>query len=513
MKRRNDEFRADTVDEQIAQCLQPTDDAAPSSSTRTIQQLKHIYEEDSQRLDRVWERLAEHIQPQEEIEEPLFTRLSELQRNEDTRFTQMKQQTVRPRGYLIQRRLELLVAVLAAALIVGSMMTVFSLTRQHSAAHSVKEPASQSGSLTGSGTVIPQDPNSIYVSANGIVYKLDKRTGHQIWHYVLTSTYQVKTTLYTGEVRVADGLAFVEAYDGTVLALDANKGTLRWLQVMQDQLYQMNPQIVDNTLYVTAIQHVYALNPENGTILHTYAINAHTDPTGAQFALNTEIDGDILYVTSGNELWAFHLPDGTQIWYKQISADQELHPPHLIHGVLYVSSGTESQIAHIYAFAASTGDLLWRTKPMEGDILDVTVVNNIIYFGVIGGSFYAYHAQDGQPLWSWSEPYKFIQGSEASAQENAVQVDAGRVYFTFYKKPGYNPHGDPLSIASLDTASGKTQWMFTDPRHVPPHYLDPSYPFLDTIVQNGIVYAITIDGYSYALNAHGGIIWQTALGK
>ena len=90
MNSRDESFSPETVDEQIDQLLRTPQQQEPanSSPTQMVHMLQGIYEEDP-RLQRVWERLADHLPTTHSTGEP-----REKQPLTDERFSQTASSTI-----------------------------------------------------------------------------------------------------------------------------------------------------------------------------------------------------------------------------------------------------------------------------------------------------------------------------------------------------------------------------------------------------------------------------------
>ena len=162
MNSRDESFSPETVDEQIEQLLRAPQWQEPgnTSPAQMVHMLSGIYEEDP-RLQRVWERLADHLPAarsagEQEEKQPLVDeRFPQTSSSTIVRFPQekvggMQTQTrlsvqSHKRGSL-QQSLGLLVAVLIMALLVGSLVAVLQLAHQKP---SGQTGATQQGSKRG----------------------------------------------------------------------------------------------------------------------------------------------------------------------------------------------------------------------------------------------------------------------------------------------------------------------------------------------------------------------------
>lgn len=176
MDHRDESFSPETVDEQIDQLLgtsQPREQEH-TSSAGMVQMLLGIYEGDP-RLQRVWERLAEHLPETRSGEErpPLSSEpLQQSLHSTIVRFpherVQIMQQTPtgvqkKPRKRTsFQRSLSLLAAILVMAVLVGSLAVVLHLSHQ--------KPTGKVGSTPSTGSTAGQVVYSASLT-NGATYR------------------------------------------------------------------------------------------------------------------------------------------------------------------------------------------------------------------------------------------------------------------------------------------------------------------------------------------------------
>src|SRR5215469_16110236 len=126
----DDPFNPETIEEQIDQHMSSPSDLPPSPNARVIQGIQAYYEEDQRSAARMWERLASRVGELESDAKPP-TPLQERTERGTTHHMQQLSHSPAPEHprerNAFQRRLGLLVAVIIAALLVGSMLTILGL--------------------------------------------------------------------------------------------------------------------------------------------------------------------------------------------------------------------------------------------------------------------------------------------------------------------------------------------------------------------------------------------------
>ena len=147
MNHRDESFSPETVDEQIDQLLQAPQQhgQANNSSVQMVHMLQDVYSEDP-RLQKVWERLAEHLpvtlsSDESQANQPLTGEwFSQTPSSTIVKFPQVQGVGMRTpsrqfssshKWGAFQRSLELLTAVIIMALLVGSLVTVLHLSHRN----------------------------------------------------------------------------------------------------------------------------------------------------------------------------------------------------------------------------------------------------------------------------------------------------------------------------------------------------------------------------------------------
>jgi outer membrane protein assembly factor BamB len=140
---------------------------------------------------------------------------------------------------------------------------------------------------------------------------------------------------------------------------------------------------------------------------------------------------------------------------------------------------------NLYAFDASTGDLVWNFTTADYVFGSPAVADGVVYVGSWDDNLYALNATNGDLLWNFTTGGA-VFGSPAIAD--------GVVYF------GSHDH----HIYALDAGSGALLWSYTTGHGV------SSSP----AVANGVVYIGSNDGNLYALDAvTGALLWSSLTGN
>ncbi len=194
--------------------------------------------------------------------------------------------------------------------------------------------------------------------------------------------------------------------------------------------------LAGGVLYVSSSDGIYALKPDDGSILWANAnIILGLDPQPV-------VAGKTLYIAVGiGNIGAFNTSDGSQVWSTEDGTLLTGRQFTVAGGVLYELTGDGA----IHAYNASTGARLWAGGNVGKPTLEnlgPTVANGVIYVGGPHGLFSALSAANGSTLWTY----------QASDEIDARPLVAGGlVYF------GSNDQ----NLYALNAATGALVWRYS----------------------------------------------------
>jgi outer membrane protein assembly factor BamB len=207
--------------------------------------------------------------------------------------------------------------------------------------------------------------NSLYFgSSDGKLVALDGASGNPDWQVSLAGDSggggfscvggASSVGIYGMPLAVGE-LIYVSGYNGTVYAINANSGNLRWQypRVDEDGLGSITGGVALNG------ENIY-FGSFNGNI---YALNAATGDLEWQF-------------TTGNRVWA---------------------TPVVLDGRVYIGSFDKM----LYALDATNGNQLWAFEAEAAVASTAQVVDGTVYFGTLDRTFFAVNAADGSLEWSF----------------------------------------------------------------------------------------------------------------
>ena len=213
-----------------------------------------------------------------------------------------------------------------------------------------------------------------------------------------------------GSPEVYEGAVFVADDEGVVYSVDLESGRQNWRVELSDKRIRSSPTAVDGVVYIAAMdKRLYALDTETGDPVWNQPFAA-----GGAMASKPLVVGDLVYVG------AF---------------DREFHAVDIATGVERLSFETDHWI--------------WN---------DPVVRDGVIYFGSLGGTFYALSADDLSEVWRFprknsSKDTDPIRASAVIAGARIFVADRSGAVFALDLIDGSEIRRDSLSVGEKVLAS------------------------------------------------------------
>jgi polyvinyl alcohol dehydrogenase (cytochrome) len=394
----------------------------------------------------------------------------------------------------------------------------------------------------------------------GYINKVDEKTGALIWQRKLsdygyntapdlvsrTSPAVVGDVLYIGD---QGGGSFNAPQAGQVLAIDTKTGDLLWTTIVNPHPFSIitqSPVVHDGVVYVGAASaeennaafipgypccsfrgSFSALDAADGHILWTTYTVPDGYSGGAVWGSTPAIDpaSNTVYITTGNN---YSVPEAAKVCQDQGGTPAAcLDPFNLIDSIV--------------ALDMSTGQIKWATGVQGFDDWIVSCipvgapnpcpslnpgpdfdfgsgpnlftvktgkhsVRQLVGAGAKSGIYWALDAATGQIVWSTQAG----PGSTLGGIEWGTATDGKRIYIAeanagFLAYPGNAALPHTGSFAALDPATGQILWQTPDP--------SGSFDLGAVSVSNGVVYAGSMSGHMYALDAATGAVVTDLVGE
>ncbi len=389
----------------------------------------------------------------------------------------------------------------------------------------------------------------------GYLYKVDATTGRLIWSHSMSEygmpagALSRTTPALAGNLIIttaSSALGLQEHYSAKVLGLDAGTGSLVWSQQPDPSIYALltaSPVVANGVVYVgtssaeealstpTFRGSVIAYDLATGTQLwQTYM--APAGYTGNAIWSSTpvvDLKRGSLYVTTGNN---YTVPASVQTCEQNFLGSPKLvlacqSPANYVDAVVALDLATGAvkwarRLSSTDAWLALCGmGVPGCPKPKGPDYdfgsganLFTAVINgqatDLVGAGQKSGVYWALDADNGAVVWS----RRIGPGGMIGGIQWGTAVDGQRIYaaesnsgHAAYDLPGY-PGWTGGSWAALDPATGSILWQVPDPGLSP---VDPSVPAMalgPVTAANGVVYAASMSGILYAMDASTGqVLW------
>jgi eukaryotic-like serine/threonine-protein kinase len=341
------------------------------------------------------------------------------------------------------------------------------------------------------GTVFVED-------ISGVLYALDPADGREKWRAVLEEpsplTYADLTFDGDGPAfsvtSVSSETVFVATYQGTLVAVDADSGQVRWrYETAYGQ--QSGPVVSGNVVYLgTPEGFVAALNASDGHELWRYEANgavpsfptvtdgviyfgdagtfyalsdtpnreSTTDSSVPMFRGNLARTGEMPGPAPANQpslLWNYQSPDSLMV-----------SAPVIVDGIVYASDGSANHVGvdalqeplqpgggsfthRTFAIDANTGSRLWEI-PFSSSYPSIpAVAGGLVFVNVGDGNLYAFDAVNGAERWRF--PTGFVWVSTPAVDDAVVYVAGGK---------GGNSEATEGSLFAIDAESGAKRWEY-----------------------------------------------------
>jgi len=267
---------------------------------------------------------------------------------------------------------------------------------------------------------------------------------------------------------IVDGVAYVGAGTGDLLALDLASGKLRWKYTTGNLIGESSPAVGAGTVYIGDLGGlVHAVRLGDGTRLWTFQ-------TGAEIKSSPAIAGDLVLIGSyDSHLYALDARTGKLRW--KVQTRGQVHATPAVQDGLTFVAGCD---AVFRAIRVADGSQAYQIESGAYTGASPVVTGDRAYFGTFNYEVLALDLKRRAIAWRYSDKdAQFPYYSSAA-------LDGGRVIVG----------GRDKVIHAVDAATGKGAWTFATRARV------DSSP----VVAGGRVYVGSSDGRLYVLDAASG---------
>lgn len=298
---------------------------------------------------------------------------------------------------------------------------------------------------------------AIVGSADGKLYAIDVESGSAKW------TFATKARI-TSSPAIQDGVAYFESYDSNFYAVDVATGALKWKFATKGEkrfaakhmhgilpmsetvpdpfdFYLSSPAVSNGTVYFgSGDGTVYALDAGTGAVRWTFQTGdvVHASPAVA--------DGLVFIGSWDTYFYALDATTGLEKWKVKTGEDPAFHNQIGIQSSAAVSNGIVyfgCRDSKLYALDARTGDTKWIVDNKGSWVIgSPAVAGGTVYFTTSdSGLFHAVDARSGSELLSLS--FKWPMFSSPAVAGNLVYIGS---------------HEGKL--LAIDVAARKPAWIF-----------------------------------------------------
>jgi outer membrane protein assembly factor BamB len=246
---------------------------------------------------------------------------------------------------------------------------------------------------------------------------------------------------------------YVRSANGAALeAVNPNDGSVRWQEgIDQVQGWVTAVSVAQNIVYVvTSEGTVSALNASDGRLRWCVSLDPATPPTNNPLWSHLAVDQQTIYAAgnSGTSLVALNASDGSQRWRGQ-PTNRDVTALLAAQGRAYVAPGVSSCGA-VSALNASDGHQTWCFQTTFGLMAPPAMSDGAVYLTEAGppdsaGFLDALNASDGSSRWRVQESQGGTGGLQPAVADGVVYV------------------ADTWGVAAFSASSGAKRWQVQQP--------------------------------------------------
>ncbi|MBI4183271.1 MAG: PQQ-binding-like beta-propeller repeat protein [Proteobacteria bacterium] len=244
------------------------------------------------------------------------------------------------------------------------------------------------------------------MDSGGNVSAFDIRDGRRLWR-TETLPGDERDGLLGGGVAFNDGRVFVASGLAEVLALDAEKGEVRWRRSLLGPM-RAPPTVIDGRLFVVTVDNqLFAVSAEDGSTLWSH--RGISETASLLGAASPAADGEVVVAAySSGELFAFRVENGRVLWSDSLAVGRRAGAGSAlpdIRGLPVIDRGRVFAVNNSGLFVAidlRSGQRLWERD--IGGIETPWVAGDYVFLLANAGELVSLQRADGRILWVASLP-------------------------------------------------------------------------------------------------------------
>jgi outer membrane protein assembly factor BamB len=270
--------------------------------------------------------------------------------------------------------------------------------------------------------VLPGDPGDLLIPGDAGELRRVTPGGDVVWTADVTDASRG----IHGTPAVANGTAYIGAYDGALSAIDVETGDRFWRAALGDAIGS-SPGYYDGTVYI-AVEYddpsgaMFGVDAVDGSV--DWEDQRVTDHPHSTCAIDREA-GRLVVGSNDGDLYAWSFPDLEFLWTFETGA--------AIKGPVAVADGSAfvgSWDSTLYRVALADGSEEWRfdagNEVMTGP--SVETATGTVYFGDHDGDLYALGMDSGEETWRFGTDGRLIGCPTVAAEHVLVGSHDTRLY-------------------------------------------------------------------------------------
>jgi outer membrane protein assembly factor BamB len=274
----------------------------------------------------------------------------------------------------------------------------------------------------------PQFRNT--ATLNGVTSSSLPATLKVLWTYEAGSAVE-------SSAAIVDGVAYVGTMAGTLIAVDAATGKLKWSYTATSDdlgIGESSPAVAGGLVYIGDLAGVFhAVDAATGKVRWTYK-------TQAEIKSSPVVVGDKVLIGSyDGHLYGLNAASGKFLW--KVSTDNYVHAtPAIWNGVAYF--GGCDEVFHGVRISDGVEVLSLATEAYTA--ASPTIAAGIAYYGTFANEVVAVDITAKKVKWRFIDPDRQFPYYSSAALSNGMVVLGGR----------------DKNVRAIDMATGKQRWVF-----------------------------------------------------
>lgn len=255
--------------------------------------------------------------------------------------------------------------------------------------------------------------SAVYFGSGPHFYALNPKDGRIRWKFPDTKD---GSSTFESTPALVDGALYVGCDDSDLYKLDAKTGKQIW-SVQLGGAVRSSPIVDQGVVYFgCSDRNAYAVSADSGKIIWSKQTG------GAITASPTIVMGQAIFAASDNCLYAFNLADGRQNWFVRLPSDASGSAPVIGNRTIYVGSGST-----LYALHGRGGSPAWQLDLKAAISAPPTLSDGTVYISTVNSYVYAV-GDRGKLLWSKHLDYPSYAPALLAGGTLVVPTQHGIVY-------------------------------------------------------------------------------------